>query len=110
MHGRLIVCHTNIYTISFDCFISLTTRRLMIQKIGMIDLNDFPRYNNNDDDEAATHHVKFDLIEDKYAKQWQQCVKFGHWITADISCLAGWYHSPVAIGPDEKPIYGCDTR
>ena len=25
-------------------------------------------------------------------------------MTADVLCLAGWYHSPCTIGPDPKPI------
>ena len=45
------------------------------------------------------------MIEDEDVKQWQQCVKFGQWIIADKSRLAGWYHSACMIGPDEKPIH-----
>ena len=56
-------------------------------------------------DYAATHRVKFSLIEDAYVKQWQECIKFGRWITADEPRLAGWYHSPCTIGPDLKPSH-----
>ena len=65
----------------------------------------YPRYNSHDDDDdTAPHRVKFGIIETEYVKRWQQCVKFGRWITADKSRLAGWYHSGITIGPDDKPI------
>ena len=32
---------------------------------------------------AATHCIKWALIEDAYVKRWQDCVKFGKWVTAD---------------------------
>ena len=41
----------------------------------------------------------------EYIKRWQQCVKFGCWITANESLLAGWYHSGTTIGPDNKPTH-----
>ena len=65
---------------------------------------DFPKHDHDHDDYAATHRVKFGLIEDAYMKQQQECVKIGKQVTADESCLAGWYHSPCTIGPDPKPI------
>ena len=30
-------------------------------------------------------------------------MKFGQWITADESRAAGWYNSPLTIGPEPKP-------
>ena len=39
--------------------------------------------NNNNYDDAATCCVKFGLVEDKYIKRWQHCIKFGWWITAE---------------------------
>jgi len=26
------------------------------------------------------------------------------WVTADESRITGWYHSPMTVGPDPKPI------
>ena len=35
-------------------------------------------------------------------------VKFGIWMTADESQISGWYHSPMTVGPEPKPIRtGC---
>jgi len=56
------------------------------------DTFDYPRYDNHEDDNTAPHRVKFGIIETEYVKRWQQCVRFGRWITADESRLAGWYH------------------
>ena len=53
------------------------------------DTFDYPRYDNHEDDDTAPHCVKFGIIETEYVKRWQQCVKFGRWITADESRLAG---------------------
>ena len=68
----------------------------------------YPHYDNHEDDDVtddtAPHRVKFGIIETEYVKRWQQCVKFGWWITANESRLAGWYHSGMTIGPDDKPI------
>ena len=44
-------------------------------------------YNSSYDDTVTHHHIKFDLIEDKYVKRWQQDIKFGHWIIADKLCV-----------------------
>ena len=68
------------------------------------DTFDYPRYDNHEDDDTAPHRIKFGIIETEYVKRWQQCVRFGRWITADESRLAGWYHSVTTIGPDDKPI------
>ena len=65
---------------------------------------DFPKHDHDHDDYAAVHHVKFGLFEDAYIKRWQECVKFGKWVTADKSHLDGWYHSQITIGPNPKPI------
>ena len=62
------------------------------------------KYDHDRDDYVAAHRIKWALIEDAYMKRWQQCVKFGKWVTADQSRLAGWYHSPCTIGLDPKPI------
>ena len=53
------------------------------------DTFDYPRYDNHEDDDTAPHRVKFGIIETEYVKRWQQCVRFGRWITADESRLAG---------------------
>ena len=54
---------------------------------------DFPKFDHDHDDHATA----------------QECVKFGKWITADESQLAGWYHSQITIGPDPKPIHTGET-
>ena len=65
----------------------------------------YPHYDNHEDNDTAPHRVKFGIIETENVKRWQQCVKFGWWITANESRLvAGWYHSGMTIGPDDKPI------
>ena len=57
---------------------------------------------------TASHRTKHGVFEDAYVKRWQQCVKFGKWMTADESQAAGWYHSPCTVGPEPKPIRtGC---
>ena len=57
---------------------------------------------------TASHRTKHGLFEDAYVKRWQQCVKFGKWMTADESRAAGWYHSCCTIGSEPKPIRtGC---
>ena len=74
-------------------------------RTGIIYLFDYPRYDNNgNDDDTATWCVKFGLTEDDYIKRQQQCVKFGCWITAGELRVAGWYHSTCMIGSDAKPI------
>ena len=65
---------------------------------------DFPKFDLDHDDLAAAHQVKFKLFEGAFVKRWQQCDKFGKWVTADESRLAGWYHSPCTIEPAPKPI------
>ena len=55
--------------------------------------------------EAARHRTKFDHVEDGFNRRWKECVRFGEWITADESRVAGWYHSALTIGPDPKPIW-----
>ena len=57
----------------------------------------YPKYDNHDDADTAPHRVKFWIIETEYVKRWQQCVKFGLWITADEPRLDGWYHSGITI-------------
>ena len=57
---------------------------------------------------TASHRTKHGVFEDAYVKRWQQCVKFGKWMTADESRAAGWYHSVCTVGPEPKPIRtGC---
>ena len=59
-------------------------------------------------EETAKHRRKFAVLEDGYNKRWQAIVKFGRWVTADESRIAGWYHSPMTVGPEPKPIRtGC---
>ena len=43
-------------------------------------------------------------MEYAYNKRWQAIVKFGRWVTADESRVAGWYHSAMTVGPEPKPI------
>ena len=71
---------------------------------GWDEVFDYPEDDQDHDAYAAAHRVKFGLIEDAFVQRWQQCVLFGRWITADKSCLVGWYHSPCTIGPNPKPI------
>ena len=47
----------------------------------------FPKHDHNYDNYAASHRIKWALIEDVYVKRWQDCVKFGKWVTADKSRL-----------------------
>ena len=48
------------------------------------------------------------MLEDGYNRQWQAMVHFGRSMTADESRIAGWYHSPMTMGPEPKPIRtGC---
>ena len=53
---------------------------------------------------TATHQKKFSILEDAYNRKWQSLVTFGKWVTADESRVAGWYHSPMTVGPEPKPI------
>ena len=53
---------------------------------------------------TAKHRTKFGTLEDGYSKQWQRLVRFGRDVTADESRVAGWYHSPMTMGPEPKPI------
>ena len=55
-------------------------------------------------EDMARHRRKFGVLEDAYNKQWQSIMTFGRWVTADESRVAGWYHSPMTIGPEPKPI------
>jgi hypothetical protein len=55
-------------------------------------------------EETATHQRKFSILEDGYNKRWQAIVNFGRCVTADESRAAGWYHSPMTLGPEPKPI------
>ena len=48
----------------------------------------FPKHDHDHDNYAASHRIKWALIEDAYVKRWQDCVKFGNWVTADKSRLA----------------------
>ena len=50
------------------------------------------------------HRRKFEHIEDGFNKRWKEVVRFGRWLTADESRVAGWYKSGVTIGPEPKPI------
>ena len=40
----------------------------------------FPKFDQDHDDYAAAHQVKFGLFEDAYVRRWQECVKFGKWV------------------------------
>jgi len=55
-------------------------------------------------EDTARHRRKFAVIEDAYTKRWQAIVRFGRWMTADESRVAGWYYSPMTVGPEPKPI------
>ena len=54
---------------------------------------DYPRYDNNDNDDTAPHCIKFSLIEDERNKRWQECVKFCCWITVAESRVGATLHS-----------------
>ena len=56
------------------------------------------------DEGTAKHRRKFAVIEDAYNRRWQAVVKFGRWVTADESRVAGWYHYGMTVGPEPKPI------
>ncbi|KAL7540064.1 hypothetical protein ACHAXR_010797 [Thalassiosira sp. AJA248-18] len=60
-------------------------------------------------EDTANHRQKFGMLEDAYNAQWQAMVLFGRCMTADESPIAGWYHSPMTMGPEPKPIrtVGC---
>ena len=55
-------------------------------------------------DGTAHHRQKFSMFEDSFNIRWKECVEFGKWLTFDESRVAGWYHSPITQGPDQKPI------
>jgi hypothetical protein len=55
-------------------------------------------------EDIAHHCRRFSVLEDGYNKRWQAIVNFGRCLTADESRIAGWYHSPMTIGPEPKPI------
>jgi hypothetical protein len=44
------------------------------------------------------------MFEDGFNIRWKECVEFGKWLTFDKSRVAGWYHSSITQGPDQKPI------
>ena len=44
------------------------------------------------------------MLEDAYNERWQSMVTFGKWLTADESRVAGWYHLPMTVGLEPKPI------
>ena len=56
------------------------------------------------EDGTAKHRKEFSIIGDAYNRRWQACVIFGKWLTADESRIAGWYKSPITVGPEPKPI------
>ena len=64
----------------------------------------YPHAKEEPAEDTARHRRKFAVIEDAYNKRWQAIVKFGRWMTADKSRVAGWYHSPMTVGPEPKPI------
>ena len=41
------------------------------------------------EEDTAKHCCKFSVIEYAYNKRWQAVVKFGRWVTADESRVAG---------------------
>ena len=55
-------------------------------------------------EETANHCRKFGMLKDGYNRQWQALMNFGKCMTADESRVAGWYHSPITMGPEPKPI------
>ena len=55
-------------------------------------------------EETAKHQRKFGILEDGYNKRWQAIVNFGRCVTADKYRADGWYHSPMTLGPEPKPI------
>ena len=57
---------------------------------------------------TANHRQKFGVPEDGYNRRWQAMVKFGRLVTVDKSRIAGWYHLPMPVVPETKPIRsGC---
>ena len=102
MHRRWIVCPETAYKILLGYFILLMIGSWI--DFEWNEVFDFPKCDHDHDDYAAAHRIKWALIEDAYVKQWQQCVHFGKWVTADESRLARWHHSACTIGPDPKPI------
>ena len=48
---------------------------------------------------TAQHRKKHAQLEDAYNARWQVIVDFGHWVTADKSRLAGWYHLVMSTRP-----------
>ena len=67
-------------------------------------MDTYPHAKEEPAEDTARHRRKFAVIEDAYNKRWQAIVKFGRWMTADESRVAGWYHSPMTVGPEPKPI------
>ena len=55
-------------------------------------------------DKNIASHRKFNTFEDGFNHCWKECVMFGCWLTFDKSCVLGWYHSPIMLGPDPKLI------
>jgi len=55
-------------------------------------------------EDTANHRRKSAVLKDAYNKRWQAIVKFGIWVTADKSRVAGWYHSVMTVGPEPKSI------
>ncbi len=53
---------------------------------------------------TAHHRRKFCILEDACNACWKACVFAGKHLTFDESRIAGWYKSPMTIGPDPKPI------
>ena len=56
------------------------------------------------DDTTVAHGLKFGIVEDGFNSQWQEIINFERWLTADKSCVAGWYKSQITCGPEPKPI------
>ena len=53
---------------------------------------------------TTNHQRKFGMIEDGYNCRWQAMVNFVRRATNDKSRIAGWYKSPLTIGPEPRPI------
>lgn len=68
---------------------------------------DYPRYDNNDNDDTTAPYSLCQVQIDRRCtprQRWQQCVKFGRWIATDESRVAGWYHSACTYSSNAKPI------
>ena len=55
-------------------------------------------------EDTARHRCKFTVLEATYNKRWQAIVKFGRWVTAYESRVAGWHHFAMPAVPSLSPL------